>query len=335
MSAPPSPQPDSLADAPGPAQRAPASRRILAAVFYAVVAGVLGWYLSRLDYAVLGRLELGWGYLAAALCVGCAQRFLLPVIWVLMLRSLGQRVRQYASYNAIYARGWIGRYLPGKVAMVAVRVYLAETVGASRAAIAVSSVAELGAQLLVAVIIGLVGLAFLPEDVPVLEEVRPVAWVLGGVLVLVLWPPFFNAVSRVGMRLLRRGGEVPAVGARTLGWAAAGYAAVSLVNGLHAVLVAAAVDPAAFDHAFFIWGAIHLAGALGMALLFAPSGIGAREGVYLGLLVTFLSPEAALAVAVLSRLMDVAADAVFYALSLLFERWSRRRAHSSSPTNAA
>lgn len=315
-----------------PAGRAPErsaskARAAVAAVFYGLVIAVLAWYLSRIDFRALFRLDLGEGYLLAALLVGCAQRFMLPAVWVLMLRSLGQPVRNYPGYNAVYAKGWIGRYLPGKVAMVAVRVYLAETLGASRAAIAVSSIAELGTQMLVALVAGLVGLTFVPGNVPVLEQVRPLAWIAGGVLVLLLWPPFFNAVVRTATRFLRRAPEgVPAVGARTLVWAGAGYALVSLVTGAHAVLVAAAVDPVVLGHPVFVWGAFHLAGGLGMVLLFAPSGLGAREGVYLALLSMLLAPEAAIAVVVLSRLLDVLVDVAFYGLSHLWQRVKRANA---------
>lgn len=311
-------------DAP-PQRPRPAARTAVAATFYAVVICALAWFLGRLDYGVLLSLDLGEGYLLAALFAGCLHRFMLPGVWVLMLRSLGQQVRHYPSYNAVYAKGWIGRYLPGKVAMVAVRVYLADQLGASRAAVAVSSIAELGTQMLVALLAGMVGLAFVPEGVPLLDRARPVAWIVGGAVALALWPPFFNAVARVGTRLLRRSTEgVPAVGARTLARAFLGYAVASVVLGAQALLVAAAVDPAALAYPVFVWGALHLAVGLGMALIIAPAGLGARDAVYLGLLSLVLAPEAAVAAVVLTRLLDVVVDIAFYVGSSIWHRSAAR-----------
>lgn len=302
------------------------ARRLVALAFYGAVAAALVWYLRQLDYAALARIEIDWSWLAAAAFVGCAHRFMQPVVWALMLRSLGHRVTHYATYNSVYAKGWVGRYLPGKVSMVAVRVYLAETLGASRIVIGIAGVAEIGVQILVGLSAGLVGITFMPTDIPALAELEPLAWAAAGVLALVLFPPVFNGALRAGMRLLRRSDQAPpAVGPRTLVSACAGYGAASLLAGLHAVLVAAAIDPVAFEHPIFLWGAIHLAASLGMLVVVAPSGLGAREGVYLALCTAVFAPEAALGIVVLSRLMDLVVDALFYIASVAWERLSRRR----------
>ncbi len=64
----------------------------------------------------------------------------------------------------------------------------------------------------------------------------------------------------------------------------------------------------------FVIGVSNLAGALGMLAIFAPSGIGVREGILLGLLSIVMPTEFALLVTVTSRLWDVALDGIFFAI---------------------
>ncbi len=292
--------------------------------FYLLVGVLLTVYLLGLDYSSLARIRLGWAYLALALAVGMVQRLLVPLTWVLIVRSLGVEVRNYPAYNFVYAKAWLGRYLPGKVAMVAARVYFADKLGASRSVIAVSSVAEIGAQLLVGCVVGLVGVASIGASVDVIAPFLPFAYGLIALMAVMLFPPVFNTVFGLLLRMFGRSLEGrPRVGARTLAWAVSGFAVVSIATGALAVLLAAAVDPSAFDQPLFVWGTYSLAGALGMAFVFAPSGIGAREAVHLPLLTLVFSNEAALAIVLLSRLMETALDGLFYGVSALWARLRR------------
>ena len=117
--------------------------------------------------------------------------------------------------------------------------------------------------------------------------------------------------------------DLPQVGATTLGWAVAGVTLASVATGGFAVFLAAAVDPVALNDPLFIWGTYCLAGALGMAFVFTPSGLGAREAVQLPLFSLVFSPEVALAVVVISRLAEVVLDVLFYSVSALIARASR------------
>lgn len=300
-------------------------RRITTLGFYVAVIALLAAYVSRIDFATLAGLRLAWGYLLGGLAVGFGQRMILPLVWVLIVRDLGVVVRDYPAYNFVYAKAWLGRYLPGKVAMVAARVYFAEELGASRSAMAVSSVAELGAQLLVTVSIGLVGVASVGGAVEVIAPYRPIAYAMVALLALMLWPRVFNGVVALLYRVLGRSLETrPKVGASTITRAVVGFLVVSLLSGAMSVLFAASVDLRALDHPTFVWGAYSLAGALGMAFVLAPSGLGAREAVQIPLYTLVFSAEAAVAIAVVSRVAEVAIDVLFYGASAGWSRASKR-----------
>lgn len=308
-----------------PAPRASGVRRAITWAFYAVVAAILVAYLMRLDLASLASIRIGWRYFALALVVGLVQRLLIPLVWVIMLRSLGVKVRRYASFNFVYAKAWLGRYVPGKVAMIAARVYFADELGASRGAIAVSSLAELGAQLLVGGVVGLLGVASIAGSSDTIAPYMPLIYGLIAALGVLLWPSVFNRLMRLLYKVFRRPTEgMPEVSVRTLAAAVCGFVVVFGVTGIFAVLLAASVNPVAFDHALFVFGVYALAGVLGMAFVFAPSGLGAREAVQLPLFALVFSPEDAVAIVLVSRVAELATDALFYGASALWSRLATR-----------
>lgn len=314
-----------VGEPPGGAPRS--ARRYVTVGFYALVAALLVGFLLRIDLAALVDLQLGWGYLAAAVAVGLGQRMLLPLVWVWIVRELGVVVRDYPAYYFVYAKAWLGRYLPGKVAMVAARVYFAEELGATRSVMVVSSMAEIGAQLLVGGAVGLLGVASLAGSVPLLEAHRSIALIALALLSLFLLPPVFNGAMRLAFRILRRPlGDHPDVRGTTMARALGGMLLFSGATGALALLTGAAVDSAVLDHPVFVWGTYSLAITLGMAFVFTPSGIGAREAVQLPLLTLVVSPEAALAIVVLSRLVEVVIDGLFYGSCALWARSRRPRA---------
>jgi uncharacterized membrane protein YbhN (UPF0104 family) len=70
----------------------------------------------------------------------------------------------------------------------------------------------------------------------------------------------------------------------------------------------------------FVMGADTLAGAIGMIVIFAPSGIGVREGIQLTLLSLIMPKELALIITVVTRLWNVLVDLLFFALGALFDK---------------
>jgi uncharacterized membrane protein YbhN (UPF0104 family) len=96
------------------------------------------------------------------------------------------------------------------------------------------------------------------------------------------------------------------------------YLADAVVNGLSLFFIAKAVDPSlAYGNIVFAMGAASLAGAASMLAVFAPSGLGVREGIQLVLFSLIMPKDLALAVTVITRLWSVAMDLAFFGISRL------------------
>ena len=89
------------------------------------------------------------------------------------------------------------------------------------------------------------------------------------------------------------------------------------------LLTLALVPDLARDQIGFVFATFTFAGAVGMLAVFAPSGLGVREGVQLLLLSRIMPTETAVALAVLGRLWSTAIDVAFYALTQAVGRRAR------------
>jgi uncharacterized membrane protein YbhN (UPF0104 family) len=146
---------------------------------------------------------------------------------------------------------------------------------------------------------------------------------LGIIIIATLSPPIFNRLLALGFRLFKKR-RAPAelhVNGKAVIRAFSLYAIGTFIQGLSGFFIVRALAPQAGLHdLIFIIGAFNLAGVIGIIAIFAPSGLGVREGVLLLLLSLIMPKELALVVVVASRLWSALVDVLFYLLSELFYR---------------
>ena len=221
--------------------------------------------------------------------------------WRRILAGWAQSLRFLAG-----ARIWflanLGRYVPGKVWSVAGMVVLAEQQGVQRWAAAASAVAVQAVGLGTAA--ALVAAAT-PHAASPLRLAGAVLVAMATVGLLV-WK---GALSRLGRmvgattewRALPAGAVLAGSSLTFLSWCVYGLAFWSLGRGLGLPPALPLADAA---------GVFALGYILGLLALFAPGGIGVREGVFYVLLTPYLGGGGALALSVASRLELTVTEAV-------------------------
>jgi uncharacterized membrane protein YbhN (UPF0104 family) len=155
----------------------------------------------------------------------------------------------------------------------------------------------------------------------VLDSTVKVAMIVVAIVgVAALVPRLFNYWFGLAYKTVRRkplGAEHLATN-KTVLQGSALYLINSLINGFSLFLIAKAIDPSLSYHNIgFVMGVSSLAGAAGMVAIFAPSGLGVREGIQLVLLPLIMPTSLALAVTVISRLWIVGVDFMFFGLTKL------------------
>lgn len=267
------------------------------------------------------RFRPGFLVLAAAcqaarlLLIGCSYRFLLAPQCRLPRRS------------ATFAIVWIGRlgkYVPGKLASALGTVWMLRREGVPvRAA---GSAVFLCQGLMVT--IGLLVASPLTLWQPVYQRL-PMAW-LGCVLVLsaglvFLHPRGFFAVSDFVLGKLR----LPPLRTQRRYRNYLGCLGTLVVNvalgGIGLWFVARSVTDVPIKWVPVLTSAGALAGAVGFLAVFAPGGLGVREGILLIILGRIIAPGDSAVVVVGARLMEVVVEIAMAGVGLLILRFLPKR----------
>jgi hypothetical protein len=268
--------------------------------------------LSALDY---GALRPRWGLLLLSCAVLLSGYVASALVWSRMVRDLGGPGLAPGAAIEVYLLANLGRYLPGKLWQIAGLAVLAVRRGVPGAV--ATAAALLGQALALGGATAVGALALASGDAPTGWSLLLLGAV-AGMITVVLVPPLHERAVGLWFRLARHGELTPRPAARTtLAWLAL-YTANWIVYAAAFVLLVRSLGfgppaPAAAS-------AFAAAYVLGYAALFAPAGIGVREGF----LVLFLSPLIGVAeagvVSVVARLwttgVELAPAAALWALHL-------------------
>ena len=241
------------------------------------------------------HIEPGWLVLSAVLA--WLDFVLLFQLWRILLELVsGHRIKFRVAYRVLVLSN-LGKYVPGKIWTVMGMVYLLKNEGVPPPPALASTVLHqaftvIPGAIFVAVVLGTGFWQTLPI-VPV---------VLGlGVSLAILYPPVFERVLNWGLRLFGREPitiRLSFAKAFVLFWA---YILAWVIYGASfwCMMWGIGIPPDSF---WVIVAAYSAAYLIGFLALFAPGGLGVREGILAVLLAPYLPAGLAAAVAVVSRL---------------------------------
>jgi len=292
-------------------------------LFYGLLSGFLAFYLQAMDWRAIGSMHPDFRFLLLALPFSLSARMLQPIAWSGLVRDYGECPPPYAQMSHIYAKSWLGRYVPGKIAWIGGKVFFGSRYQMRKGVLALTSVIDAGIQLITGLTVAFVLLSVSGSGVLLPRALRVLA-IFGFVLLtLSLTPPIFNRAARIAYRVFRRGQTPTGSRLSTGGLArtACVYLGVQILGTGVPFFLIKALHPALRATAYpFVGGATLIAGTLGTLAVFAPSGLGVREGILIVLLKAVVPTQAAVFAAVLMRLWSVAVDLLFYGTTAALNR---------------
>lgn len=302
--------------------------RIVSGVFYAALIVFLIYYLRSIDWSSLAHAHYEWGLILVASLFGLGMRVWQIVVWFIILRGLGAEGvgQHWVQLSYVYAKSWLARYIPGTAPWILGKIYFASKHGVSKSKLTVSSLLEASLQVVVILAMSLLILAADDRFDVIDAKIRLGMAVLLAGCVAVIVPYVFNRVLGLAFRVLRKRvlADEHRVTTPVILKGVFLYAIGGVLYGTFLFFMAKAVFPALpFDNLIFVIGAGNLAGALGILSIFAPSGLGVRDGIQLLLFSVIMPPEFALVITVLTRLWDIVLDLVFYVLAWLLRLYKR------------
>jgi hypothetical protein len=296
----------------------PRWQKTLAAALIALVAGFLvaavATQWSKLP-DIEWRLQPLW--LAACVAALTAFQWVHAELWAAMLHALGSPIPTSRA-RAVWSVTLLARYVPTNLALAVSRMALAEREGVPKRVCAASIVYELGLTFAAATAVG----AYFVVDLPDLAG-RPERWAVVAaplLAVAALDPAVFH---RLADGLLRRLGRdaLPISLSRArvaefvvlfvLSFALAGAGVLALAQAIHGI---DAGDTG------IVMGAYAVGFAASVMAFVLPGGLGAREAAMTAALSPAMPVTVALAVAVGVRLVQMAVEVGYAAVTPLLAR---------------
>ena len=287
---------------------------------FAVAVALLAWAVVS-QWGDVSAAVVGMGWAPVALATGAAGVALVlnTLSWRAMMRSVGLEAA-WAETAAVFLVSQAGKYVPGAVWPVLAQAEFARAHGVSRARAMTGSVVAMAVGVVMAGVVGTVGLVIWAPGA--LADYWWTLVVVAG-LALLLVPSVLTRVLALMVTVLRRDAVVPRIGGRSL-LAAAGWSAANwLALGVQAWVLLGVVSPGTGGLMPLATGAFALAWLVGFLVVFAPAGVGPREAALVVFLAAVATRPEALALALVSRFAMTLADALGLACGVLLRRWRR------------
>ena len=264
--------------------------------------------------------RLDWYSVVASALAAMAGSTCMMLAWRTFLADLGSRLPIPVTARASFL-GQLGKYIPGGVWSVAAQVELAHDYGAPRRRSTTSVLVNL------TVMVG-IGLAIAAVLLPLTAggAAGRYLWFLAliPVIAICLYPPVLTRLVNTALRLVRQqpldqAPSLPGL-AKASAWTALGW----LFMGAQAWLVLADLVPDSGRLAVLAVGAFALACCIGYMTVVVPSGIGAREVVFITAVATLVPHGPATAAAIVIRLTSTVSDLTMACLAIFLGRFACR-----------
>jgi len=308
------------------------ARRVAIWIIKIALLGGVSWYVGVALVRAFGQVD--WTavrvrplLLAGGAALLAASILVAGLVTRAIYSRLGVRLRLGQAVS-LYTVPMLGNYLPGRVFAPIGHVAIARSFGASAAPAAAAVGLLTGLGLLASVVLGFAFLLVAPAaslDAGTLRILRiGLGLCLAGALVAVHPRVYFG-----GLSLLLRAFKRPPIAARfglpTMAGLLGGVSAYAVIYVAGFAVMAMGIAAMGVSAASTLIGAICLANAAGFVAIFAPAGIGVREGVLLVLLTPTLGAGTAAVVVVALRLMQTVADVALAGAGLVLMRRRQSR----------
>jgi hypothetical protein len=286
-----------------------------------IVLGFCGYGLYLVWPQVQPALRhLQWYSVAASAAAAAAGAGCMMLAWRALLADLGSPLPVKACVR-INGLAQLGKYVPGAVWSFAAMVELGHDYQVPRrrgfASVAIGLAVGIGTGLVVAAVALPLASASVARHYLLALAVIPV-------ILACLYPPVLGRLLNRALVLLRQQPLEAPPTMRGLGLAVAWSLAGWLLYGLQVWLVAADMTGHGAHIVLLVLGGYALATSAGLLLVVFPAGIGAREVIMIAVFTLAMSRSAAVAIALVTRVLTTASDLGWGGIALLVRRAAAR-----------
>lgn len=280
--------------------------RIIKIAFGVSAVGFMAWYFYK------NRAEFSEKLRGADLGV-FAFSMLFYFVYKLSLASLFHYVTKlngcsirYGKALSAYLISILGKYIPGKVFMLAARLTYYKEENAPLSKVTVCFFIENVCTLLGAGMLFILSLFFFPNEL--LGSYRPLTLLLIAAFFVVIHPRVINLLLKILGKIFKKELEIPMKYAQILKVALM-FIGNWLIVGFGFFMLVRSVNPeVGWNEMPFCAGVFGISAITGILAVFAPSGLGVREGMIMAGLMLIMPESDAAVVSALSRLWQTVAE---------------------------
>jgi len=222
----------------------------------------------------------------------------------------GTKLGYFQIYRAFNIAN-IGRYLPGKVWSIIGLVYFTSEYGISKKQASLSILAMEVSSKVSAILLGLCYFLFSSS----FENYMPIMLVFLICCLIIIHPRLLDKVINYGLRLIKKDEIKIDFGYSNIFKYLTGYLVVWLIHSLAFYVFVNSLTSLESINIIQFFTILPLCWVVGYIMIFAPGGIGVREGMLVIILGEFLPAEIALVIAVFQRIWFLIVEGINVVIS--------------------
>lgn len=292
--------------------------RILNRVLTVAVVAVIFYFLIRHLVAnwtkiPFSELRFDAGYVAISFLFLLAYFLLLTHGWSQIVAELDEKI-PYAKALYILSASQVAKYLPGGIWYTLGRVYLGKSANIREEIGLLSVVFETFLLMLTNLVIFLIAINFVSSE-PVLSPWLSILFIV--VILILLYPPLLNLLLNFALRLIKRPKVTLRAKYTNILKLSAYFFGVWFcqIAGFYALINS--IYPVPLTQLAQVTTAYTLSWITGFIVLFAPGGLGVREGMMSLLLASILPSPLAVAISFIARIWITLFETIMFLVSLV------------------
>ncbi len=279
------------------------------------------FYINYEDIKQLD-IKISPGVFAVSMLLYFVYKITLASLWHYITKLNGSAVG-YKKAVTSYLYSILGKYIPGKVFMLAARFPAYEREGIPMRKVTICFLLENICTLLGAAFLFIVSLFFFPNDI--LKDYIYITAAMVAVFFVMINPRIINFFLKKIGKIIKKNDMEIQISYPAMLKVVVLFIGNWLIVGAGFYMLSASVYPLDASKLLYTGGIFGLSAIIGIISIFAPSGIGVREGIMILGLSLIMPEEYAVIISVVSRLWATVAELILIFIAFVFERLSDKR----------
>ena len=285
---------------------------IVSALFF-----IIKYIYRNVDEIKNINFKVNWFIFLISMLFFFVYKFTLASLWHLITVQNETQIK-YEDAIIAYFYSILGKYIPGKVFLLGARIAYYKIEGMKVSKVAICFFIENLCTLLGAAFLFLISLLLFPNAL--FDKYKLIVFLLIVILFLFIHPKFINFLMKIVQKISKKKNLIIPIGYLQMLKLVFLFIVNWIIVGLGFSLLVYSFYPIKFNQMLFVSGIFALSAIIGILAIFAPSGIGVREGIIILGLGLIMPEYYAIIISVVSRLWSTIPELILSIFAFIYRR---------------